>query len=269
MSENDSTNQAPNITDQGVAEIKGETLFMKKRHNNPQPAPTQAAAPAVEEKPVETTEVVEQASEVVTETAVEETGVQTAPPEVIETAVEVQAAPEVTETVKQEDPVAQVQETATSGESDFTKAIENLKKTGTSNQRALINSLEMYIERMAPGMPVDNDQGARNQYMLWKTIVNISTNAPINEFKSLWSLLLAYFKEFETGVFHERYIFRFSEFWVQPDAELHGLQRVLNLIKLTCNPATREQGMKQVDLHRTLADGFSEDARSRIVNFYN
>lgn len=172
-----------------------------------------------------------------------------------------------TESVVETTAVADDAETALP--SEFTKLIDDLKVSGTSTQKILITSIEKYIDTMTPGKPVKDDAGAKSQYDLWKIISYLAEQAPGDEFKKLWNILLAYFEEYKDGVFHDRYIYRFSEFWVWPEHELNGMHRILNLVKLTCNPADRGHGLKNVSLDRSLTEGFSEEARQRITTFYN
>ena len=153
-------------------------------------------------------------------------------------------------------------------EPSFEDLIQKLKASGTVNQRSLITALEQYVDVLAPGKPIEGDQGARIQYGFWKTISNVLENAPADEFKLLWNILLGFFNAHKDGALHERYVFRFSEFWSQSEAELTAFQRLINLIKLTANPSTRAQSLKQVDLQRTLAEGLSETARQRVLMFY-
>ena len=150
----------------------------------------------------------------------------------------------------------------------FEDRIAELKVSGTQNQKTVINELEQYIARMKPGMPVDGDKGAKAQYGLWHTLRKILETMPQEEFKNLWMLVMLYFHQHREGVFHERYVFRFSEFWNWSEKDLTAFQRILNLLKLTANPATRNAALKQVNLERSLADGISEEARQRLVTLY-
>ncbi len=151
---------------------------------------------------------------------------------------------------------------------DFESRIANLKLTGTSEEKGLIYTFEAYIEGMRPGVPVSGEKGNQFQYTLWRALFNIIHNAPVAQFKTLWQLVLEYFKVYHGSVFDDRYLNRFSEFWKQNRKELDGFQRLLNLIKLTANPATREQGLKQVDLDKTLSAVFSDEGRNRVISFY-
>ena len=169
------------------------------------------------------------------------------------------------------DSVAPVVQAATVVEhqvSDFLSKIEEMRTAGTQAQKILIASLDKYITDMAPGKPLDVNVGARNQYNLWKAIIYVVDTAPIEEFKKLWSILLGFFEEYKDKAFHDRYVFRFAEYWLWSEHELNGLHRILNIIKLTSNPNERAHGLKQVDLDRSLAEGFSDDARQKLVNFY-
>lgn len=182
------------------------------------------------------------------------------------------------EPVKEPEPVAEVKpvvkpkaqntEKPVVATPNLADTVAQIKKSGTLAQKSLVTAIENYMANMAPGKPVDPDTGVKHQYALWKTIHNLVHNAPASEFKSLWSLLLAFFNTYKEGVFHDRYLFRFSEYWSYSNEELNGFQRVLNLINLSCDPATRAIGLRQVNLDTTLRDGFSEEARQRLLNFY-
>lgn len=211
--------------------------------DTPAPTKTVAAEQAVvaTPEPVVTPVVVEQAA---------------APAAVVEAPVKETAAPVVSVTA----PAPSL--------SDFQIHVNHMKTTGSATVRSLILSLESYMLAMAPGKPISGADGHLQQYTLWKVIYNLAHRCPQEEFKAAWSLLLAFFNEYKDGVFEERYIFRFSEEWNKTRPELVGFQRVINLLKVTANPSTRNQSLKQVDLNRNLADGFTEEGRQRIVAFY-
>jgi hypothetical protein len=150
----------------------------------------------------------------------------------------------------------------------FDKRIANLKQNGTPAEKAFIESIESYIVMMKPNTPVKDDDGAKLQYRLWRTISGIVNGSSADEFKGLWNLLLAYFHEYQDGVFGIRHVFRFSYAWVYGDRDLTAFERILNLIKLTASPTERTSGLKKVDLNRTLETGWNDEARQRITNFY-
>lgn len=203
------------------------------------------------------------AEEIKTETTESVKAVETVP--VVEEAKP--AAPVAVEPVKAKAKVQVVEKPAPAA-TNLSDLVAQIKKSGTIAQKSLVASIETYMANMAPGKPVSNEDGDKYQYQFWKTIQNLVHNAPVDEFKSLWNLLLMFVHQHKQGVFHDRYIFRFSEYWIHSVEELNGFQRILNLINLTCDPATRAVGLRQVNLDATLADGFTEEARQRILGFY-
>lgn len=197
------------------------------------------------------------------EQAAPQSEVQTTAPQVIDQGTVEETPPEPVKPVE-------VKQTKVEPEaiSDFLSKVEEMKVSGTSAQKILIASIEKYVKDMAPGKQIEVNAGARSQYSLWKAISYVVETAPAEEFKKLWSILLAFFEEYKDKAFHDRYVFRFSEYWMWPLVELNGLHRIINLIKLTSNAKERAKGLKQVDLDRSLAEGFSDEARQKLISFY-
>jgi len=194
-----------------------------------------------------------------------------------ETLNEQKTPPLVIETNEPETPLVEdtkvkpsvvVKETQVDNSTAFQKTIAKIKESGTASEKGLVASIELYMEKLKPGVPVNETDGARIQYNLWKTISALLESYPDSEFKRLWYILLAYFEEYKDAAMHERYIFRFAEYWSWSDTELFGFQRIINIIKLTSNPTTRSSELKKVDLDRSLEVGFSDKARQRVINFY-
>lgn len=149
----------------------------------------------------------------------------------------------------------------------FEDRIAELKKTGTASQKTLISELEAYIEKMKPGQVIENDMGARTQYSLWLTIDKLLNKIPGDEFRGAWAVLLLYFNHHKKGVFGHNYVFRFAEHWMQSEQVLTTLQRLLNLIMVTCDYSNNQ--LKKVDMRRTVEEGLTEEARRRILGYYN
>jgi hypothetical protein len=193
-----------------------------------------------------------------TETTQQETAEKTIDPEVV---LEDDGTTEVPPTVDQTTS-AKVQSSV------LQQLLDELKESGTVYEKALVNSLEAYSAKMAPGIPIDVEVGAHEQWVLWSTLRSVIQSAPDEEFKRLWSIVLAYAEEHKDGAFTEGCLFRFSEYWRFDLEELAGFHRILNLIKATSNIDTRAKSLRTVDLTRTLDKGISERGRSRLVSFY-
>ncbi len=186
---------------------------------------------------------------------------QTEAPVVQETAASTPApAPE---------PVAPVAESTQEKQtvSAFEAKIADLKKTGTEAQKAVIATIERYMENMSVIRPTTPTEGAMYQGQLaW--LLNNVTHRYGADFKPAWSLILEYFNEYKDGVFGERHVYRFFEQSNMGAQQIEAFQRLVNLIILTANPKTRKESLKQVDIERTLAVGFDETARQNLLAFY-
>lgn len=216
----------------------------------------------------------------VEETIVQDEILQQDKPEEVKPVVE-----EVVQPVVEEKPVEVVKPTAAprveqravqdntkTAKQNFTNIddyITSLKETGTVSQKNLIAALEKYLEDMRPRKPILSEKGAEFQYQFWKTLQAVAEHSSNEEFKSLWTIILAYFDKYQEEAFHYRYVNRFSEYWSHDVDELSAYQRLINLIKLTAVPKERALGLKQINLNLSLGLVFSEQARQKITNFYN
>lgn len=151
---------------------------------------------------------------------------------------------------------------------EIQQLLEVLKESGTVYEKMLVNSMGNYCKKMAPGVPVSNEAGVQEQYLLWTTLRSVIQKAPDEEFKRLWSIVLAIAEDQKDGAFTDSCLFRFSEYWRADLEELTGFQRILNLIKVTSNVESRNKNIRTVDLTRTLDKGINEYGRSRLVSYY-
>ncbi len=172
-------------------------------------------------------------------------------------------------TVEDTQATAEVKNTEPSASTDELEILlAQMRKEGTQAQKNLIYALDTYVDVMAPGKPMNSETGARYQYTFWKAVQTVIESSPEGEFKRLWSILLAYAEKHKNGVFGDRYLFRFADQWHQSESELTAFQRAMNLVRLTSDPEQRAKGLKQVDLQRSLEETFTEQGRSRLLNFY-
>lgn len=215
-------------------------------------------------------EQVQQNTEAVQETVQEE---QKAP-EVVQEAVvaepklevktEVQAVPQV-----QQKPVQQPTQAKKQNFLNIDDYINDLKQNGTTTQKNLIAALDKYLDDMKPRKPIANNKGADTQHLFWKTLWSVIEHSSQEEFKSLWTIVLAYFDKFKNDAFNERYVYRFAEYWNANVDELSAYQRLLNLIHLTADPKQRTLGLKQVNVDKSLELIFSEQGRQKVLSFYH
>ena len=133
---------------------------------------------------------------------------------------------------------------------------------------ALSRVLEEYARAMAPGMPIDTEEGAAYQKRLYRTILGVlKQEGP--EFVSQYSMLLNFVhaNSDTTGAFYRHYPNRFQEMVQLDKTERLVFQRLIRLITLTANPATRLLNLKQISLP-VLTAGLRSDQADRVIAFY-
>lgn len=241
------------------------TMTDTTQDQNVQDAPAESQ---VVETAQQVTEQVQQNTEVVQQTVQEE---QKAPEVVqpvvepkLEVKTEVQAAPQV-----QQKPVQQPTQVKKQNFLNIDDYLIDLKENGTTTQKNLIAALDKYLEDLKPRKPIANNKGADTQYLFWKTLWSVVEHSTQEEFKSLWTIVLAYFDKYKNDAFNERYVYRFAEYWNANVDELTAFQRLLNLIHLTADPKQRSLGLKQVNVDKSLEMIFSEQGRQKVLNFYH
>lgn len=257
--------------------------------SSPAPAvvaePAPAAAPVTETAPaavVETAPVVEPAPAAAPVA-------ETAPVQESAPAAAAEPAPAATATVAEpasapaaapaQEPVATAQVTAStttqqaippvpSPQEDFSGYVDWVKNYGTSVQKEIVRVMENYIAAMKPGRLIKDEDGAKTQLALF-TLINGVLNTPKpEEFVSAWNTILAFYNEYSDTVFGLRMINRFLHMWPGSQTAYRMLLAANNLIMLTANPKTRSGGLKQVNLDKTMSQGFTDLARQRIMEFY-
>ena len=165
-----------------------------------------------------------------------------------------QAKPVVKEVVKEE-------------VSDFQSLVQKLKVGGTPAEVQLVTALDNYVDAMKPGRPIDGTPGVNQQYKLWTTLHRVIEESSTQEFSKLWNVVVAYFREYQNGVFNGQYVNRFSEFWTRTDDELYAFQQLTNLLILA---ATDRQNLtKLLSINKVVEKKFTEVGRGRLIQMYS
>jgi hypothetical protein len=146
--------------------------------------------------------------------------------------------------------------------------VEEAKESGSLSAKTVIAFLEMYVDKMKPGMAVEAEDGARAQLLLWRTIRNL-IESETDDFAEVFGLVLTFAHTHTKGAFADTHLFRFTESINMGSIETKAFLAILNLIQTTADPRGRKTAMKQIDFHRTMANYWSENARQRVAGFYN
>lgn len=212
-----------------------------------------------QEKPVEDTVV----PDVAPEPTPEPTPVPTEAPVVLSADVLEKQVAEATKPAR-----VQVTQVAQKAVGRYEQLLANLEANGANETKTVINSLKKYADNMDPKKPMSPAQGTMHQYELCQTL-RYALNTDPDTFKELWQFVLAFAHKHAAGVFSDRYIFRFPDQWQWSEEMLMAHQRLVNIIKLTANPQTRANGLKQVVLGRSMEVGFTNRGQQNILNFYS
>ena len=157
--------------------------------------------------------------------------------------------------------------TQDAGDADFDRLIENLRVNGTSSEIALISSLDAYVAKMKPGMPVDFEDGVNQQYKLWMTLWRVLEESSNAEFNKLWNIVIGYFRKYQTGAMGGQYVNRFSEYWARDLDQLTAFQQMTNLLNVIVTD--RPNLKKIVSIQRAVEKKFTETGRGRLIALYS
>lgn len=158
--------------------------------------------------------------------------------------------------------------TVPSPKEDFAAYVDWIKNYGTSVQKEIVRVMDNYYTAMKPGRMVKDEDGAKMQQSLF-TLINGVLNTPRPEdFVSAWNTILAFYAQYSDSVFGIRMINRFLHMWPSSHTAYNMLLAANNLLMLTADPKTRANSLKQVNLDKTMSQGFTDLARQRVMEFY-
>lgn len=127
--------------------------------------------------------------------------------------------------------------------------------------------LSDYIETMTPGRSHSGNVGPITQIKLYR-LLQMVLRQEGSVFSKLYGKVLSEVAANRKGVFNERYLFRYFDNLNLPINDRKNFERLLNLIITTCEPATRSNTIKQVDLDMTLAGFKDGNIQQRVNAFY-
>jgi hypothetical protein len=131
----------------------------------------------------------------------------------------------------------------------------------------IIDRLQEYATLMAPNAAASAAVGKAQQLNLWRVIDQVlKLEGP--EFYKGYSLLLDFVAEYRTAHFSDKYLYRnFGELALST-GDRKNFNRLLHLIVATCDRATRQLGLSQVDLPSTVAGIRDTAVQQRLTEFY-
>jgi outer membrane biosynthesis protein TonB len=146
-------------------------------------------------------------------------------------------------------------------------AIQTLTKTVDGDTAAMLHNVLGYMDVMKPKVPSTQESQIRQQVTLYKSLTGI-INRTEQDFNKVWSAILNVFHEHGDGVFHERYVFRHSEHMPLGATDRAAFHNILNMIKLTADPQSRQHVLKHLDFAKATQHGLNDAGRNKLASFY-
>lgn len=130
-------------------------------------------------------------------------------------------------------------------------------------------AFDKYVSDMRPKRPVDPTTAARNQVVLVRTLCGMINSLEGQEFHDVFNYVLQQFVVHREGALRELAIFRSIEVNQLSSEQAKLLPRLINMLILTADPATRQYGLQQVSLDKTLAgELINENGRRRVFQYF-
>jgi hypothetical protein len=131
-----------------------------------------------------------------------------------------------------------------------------------------LQTIDGYIAAMGPAIPVNEEEGGRQQVTLYRAMTSVINNSG-DDFENAFSALLAAFYKHKDTVFNEVSVYRFSENMMLPKADRDTFQRLINMCMLTADPKGRSAGVKQINFEATLGNSINDEGRQRINAYFH
>ena len=110
--------------------------------------------------------------------------------------------------------------------------VQDVLTNGSGVAKNAILAIQSYAEKMAPGVPMDAVNGVVHQHTLWMALSNFINSSENVEFSIvidvIESMILDSIKN--SGVFTERYVFRFTQAWPYAEEELNRFHNTLSFL---------------------------------------
>lgn len=149
---------------------------------------------------------------------------------------------------------------------EFSSLVATIRKTGTASAVTLVSFMETYVERMKPGKITPSSEIQHMQSGLYDQLINVIEFSPANEFKRLWNIAIAFVKQYGDSAFSPVYYSRGAKDWKRDPQQFTTLTNLLNLLQVSATDM--ETLNEQVSVSAVMANGFSEEARGRMIGFY-
>lgn len=127
---------------------------------------------------------------------------------------------------------------------------------------------DRYCQQMAPGKPLSDEEGARQQVALWRLIESVLRKEG-EDFAYSFGKLLSLMDRERQGVLHERLRYRFFGALPLGREDARNFESILSALITLSNGQERQFRLKQVDLARVFRQYPDKAAEARVIEFFH
>ena len=152
--------------------------------------------------------------------------------------------------------------------STFDGFIGNVDRNGSDLAKGTVSFLQSYVTSMDILKAQSDVTLVATQQAFWKNIYNV-INTNTDQFTEAWTVISAFFRQYRTTVFSERYIYRGVPKFSITAADRQAFVNTMAILMAAAGLTNKKDVVKVIDLTKALSSQkFSEANRQRIVNYY-
>jgi hypothetical protein len=156
---------------------------------------------------------------------------------------------------------------ANSTAEDVKRHIENLMKDASIPAKIVLNTINEYLDKMKPGMPISVKDGTQQQVNFYQALIS-AINTLEADFRPTLTAILALFHHHREGALRETHVFRFVQHVPLSKEHRKGFEKIVTLLKTLADPKSRQAVLKQIDFQPLLEYGLTEKGRTRFTAYF-
>jgi hypothetical protein len=147
------------------------------------------------------------------------------------------------------------------------RQIENLMKDASIPAKIVLNTINEYLDKMKPGLPISVKDGTQQQVNFYQALIS-AINTLEADFRPTLTAILALFHHHREGALRETHVFRFVQHVPLSKEHRKGFEKIVTLLKTLADPKSRQAVLKQIDFQPLLEYGLTEKGRTRFTAYF-
>ena len=132
----------------------------------------------------------------------------------------------------------------------------------------VINTVRTYAEKMAKGVPITVTIGTQQKVLIYRAFQRM-LGLEGKELYTTISSVLAIINEERASAFHEKRVYRFIDQVKLSTQDRKCFERLMNMFIMVCDPSSRKQALKQVDVELTAATLRNSEKEQKLIAFFS